>query len=1111
MSVSEADGETAEEPAKERGPRVGSAREQRARRLAKVKSLRARGVEPYPYRFDRDRTMAELRAEFGHLAVGEETDTRVKVCGRVYLLRRHGGLIFADLHDQTGRFQLYASRETMGEQAFADFGDLDIGDWIGVSGTVMRTRTGEESVNVEAVELLSKAIRPLPNKARPLADVDTRMRQRYLDLIVDPETRRLFDIRHAALAAIRQFLASRGFVEVETPVLDQIAGGATARPFITHHNALDIDNYLRIALELHLKRLIVGGFERVFEMSRVFRNEGIDTRHNPEFTMLEAYQAFADYTDMMELTEELVAHAARESLGRTVVNLEGKTVDLAPPWRRATMAELIKEQAGVEASAGMPLEEARRMARDLEVEIEPTWGSGKIVDELYDVFVEEKLLGPIFVIDHPREVSPLAKPHRSDPSLVERFEVVVDGRELANAYSELNDPIDQRARFEDEARAKAAGDPEAGDVDEDYLRAMEYGLPPTGGLGIGIDRLVMLLTEKAAIREVLLFPTLRPEEGMALPPPRFAQRREPDKPAAPTRATAPLRLPPAPAKGPSIPAILGWLTGIAGVLSLLALLPGFHSGLGAIPQAFLPLTGDVASTLASVLIGVGLILVAHGIARRKKLAWWIAVGLFSAATVVHVLKGPHPVAAAVTAGMVAVLFWARREFTARTDPPSLFAAFWFVPLYLAIVLAYGVIVMVVKQDKIEPDLTVGGVLETVFGGLVGLDGPYTYSTRFLSEFFPASLLALGCLGLVILAYLVFRPIVQRHKVSEEEREHAGRLVREYGWDTLAYFALRNDKSLFFSSDGEAMIPYAYLRGYALVSADPIGAPESIDLVLDEFLGFCREQGWRVAFLAAREEEAPRYEARGLRTLYLGDEAIIRCDRFALQGQKMKKVREAVNRVSKSHQFRLVRESDAGPELVAALNAISENWRGKEPERGFTMSLSQDVEGRSDEILLAVASGPGGAPVGFLRLVPAFGPEPGYSLDVMRHDPEAQNGVTEFLIARSAEALKQRGIPRLSMNFAAWGRLFHAEGELSTRERIGKWIVDRVNPFFQIQSLYDFNAKFDPDWLPRVIVYEESTDLARVGILYAGVEGFLNVPVIGHLLVPQVVTEAGGAR
>ncbi len=1097
-------------PTRPSRPRVGSAREQRARRLAKVERLRARGVEPYPYRFDRDRTLAELHEQAGLLEPGSETDVEARVCGRIHLIRRHGGLVFVDLRDESGRAQLYAARDVLGAEAFADLCDLDVGDWIGAWGSLMRTRTGEPSLKTTGVQLLAKAIRPLPSKGRGLVDPEVRLRRRYLDLIVNPETRRVFDVRHAALRAIKDFLASRGYTEVETLVLHDIPGGASARPFTTHHNALDLELYLRIALELHLKRLIVGGYERVFEIGRVFRNEGVDTRHNPEFTMLEAYQAFADYTDMMELTEELVAHAARAALGTTVVELEGQAVDLAPPWRRATMSELIAEHTGAKVRAGMPVDEARAAAARLGVEVEPEWGSGRIVNEIYDTLVEHELTGPIFVVDHPREVSPLAKPHRDDPALVERFEVVVDGRELANAYSELNDPIDQRARFEEEARAKEAGDAEAGDVDEDYLRAMEYGLPPTGGLGIGVDRLVMLLTGKSAIREVILFPTLRPERS--LPRPAGSREREAgERPRPPARATAPLRLPARAARGPSVAGLLGALTALAGLLTLMALMPGIHSGLGLVGQSLLPLTGDVVSTLASVVIGVGLLLVAHGLARRKRLAWTIAVALFAAATVVHVLKGPHPIAIVYTAAMLAALLWGRREFRARSDPPSLLAAFWFVPGYLLLVLLYGVVAMLVRSDKIDPGLSVGGVLRTIYGGLVGIPGPYTYRSEFLDDFFPKSLIALGCLGLVVLAWLIFRPIVQRPHVSAEEAEHAVRLVRQYGWDTLAYFALRDDKSLFFSSDGEAMVPYAYLHGHALVSADPIGAPESIDLVLDEFLAFCAERGWRVAFLGAREEEAPRYEARGLSTMYMGDEAIIRCDRFTLHGQRMKKVREAVNRVARSHEFRLIRESAAAPELVAALNAISERWRGKEPERGFTMSLSQDVEGKSSEILLAVATrGSDGSPAGFLRLVPAFGRDPGYSLDVMRHDPDAQNGVTEFLVARTAEELRARGVSRLSMNFAAWGRLFHGAAELTPSQRIARWLVDRLNPFFQIQSLYDFNAKFDPEWLPRILVYEAGADLPTVGILYAGVEGFLNVPLLGPLLVPRVVSESGRA-
>ncbi|MBK9179299.1 MAG: lysine--tRNA ligase [Acidimicrobiales bacterium] len=483
----------------------------RARRLAKVEALRSRGVDPYPVRFDRTDLLGALRDRFGGLPPGEETDVGVRVAGRLVLIRRQGRLTFATMRDGSGSIQLFVSRGVVGADAHEAFDDLDLGDWVGVEGTVMTTRKGELSVKVERVELLAKALRPLPDKWHGLADVDTRFRQRYVDLIVNPEARRVLDIRHAAIAAIRAHLVGEGFIEVETPVLSLEAGGATARPFVTHHNALDLDLYLRIALELHLKRLVVGGMERVFEVSRVFRNEGIDTRHNPEFTMLEAYQALADYHDMMDLTEALVVAAARAALGTAVVTLDGRDVDLSPPWPRRRMLDLLREHAGVDVHPAMPLHEARVVADSLGVAWEERWGSGKIVAELYDELVEPALLGPVFVYDYPREVSPLARAHRDDPSLVERFEAVVGGRELANAYSELNDPIDQRGRFEAEAALRAAGDLEAGTVDEDFLRALEFGMPPTGGLGVGIDRLVMVLAGVASIREVILFPTLRPE------------------------------------------------------------------------------------------------------------------------------------------------------------------------------------------------------------------------------------------------------------------------------------------------------------------------------------------------------------------------------------------------------------------------------------------------------------------------------------------------------------------------------------------------------------------------------------------------------------------------
>jgi len=485
---------------------------ERARRLGDLEALRHEGVDPYPVRFDRDRTLADLRAEFGDLPPGTETDVAVRVAGRIMLLRRQGRLSFATIRDQDGTVQLFASRAELGEVAHEAFDRLDLGDWVGVTGTVMTTRKGELSVKVETFVLLAKALRPLPDKWHGLSDVDTRFRQRYVDLIVNDDARRVFSVRFAAVAALRRVLAERGFVEVETPVLEHELGGATARPFHTHHNALDVDLFLRIALELHLKRLVVGGFERVFEIGRVFRNEGVDTSHNPEFTMLEAYQAFADYHEMMELTETLVVEAARAALGgSTVVDVRGQRVDLAEPWPRVTMVELIREHVRVDIHPSMPVAEARAVLDRLGLAYQRAWGSGRLTQEVYDERVEHHLVRPTFVLDHPLETSPLARVHRDDPSLVERFEVVAGGLELANAYSELNDPIDQRRRFEIEAAARAAGDPEAGTIDEDYLRALEHGLPPTGGMGLGIDRLTMLLAGVTSIREVILFPTLRPE------------------------------------------------------------------------------------------------------------------------------------------------------------------------------------------------------------------------------------------------------------------------------------------------------------------------------------------------------------------------------------------------------------------------------------------------------------------------------------------------------------------------------------------------------------------------------------------------------------------------
>jgi lysyl-tRNA synthetase, class II len=484
-----------------------------AARLAKVDEIRARGDDPYPVRFDRTHTLQAVREQWDDaIDAGASTDDVVRVAGRVLLKRTQGRLIFAKLRDGSGELQLFVSQGELGKESFARFSEeVDRGDWVGVEGKVMKTKLGELSVNVSSFQVLAKALRPLPEKWHGLSDTDTRYRQRYVDLIANDDARRVFDVRFAAIAAMRRFLAERGFIEVETPVLHPIAGGATARPFSTHHNALDVELYLRIAPELYLKRLIVGGYDRVFELARVFRNEGLDTRHNPEFTMLELYEAFADYHDMMRLTEELIADAARAATGSTVVEWDGLEVDLTPPFARRTLVDLVKEHAGVDVHPSQSIEELRAVCDELGVPYEKSWRTGKLVLEIYEKTTEANIVEPTFVCDYPRDVSPLARTHRDDPTMTERFELIVHGRELANAFSELNDPVDQLRRFEAQASLKQLGDDEAQDIDADYVRALEYGLPPTGGMGLGVDRLIMLLAGVSSIREVILFPHLRPE------------------------------------------------------------------------------------------------------------------------------------------------------------------------------------------------------------------------------------------------------------------------------------------------------------------------------------------------------------------------------------------------------------------------------------------------------------------------------------------------------------------------------------------------------------------------------------------------------------------------
>jgi lysyl-tRNA synthetase, class II len=462
-----------------------------------------------PYRFEPTTTAAALVAEHDNvLDAGTETNIEVTLAGRLMLRRGQGKLTFGQLQDATGRIQLFGPADVTPD--FEDFTGLGLGDWIGVTGTVMKTKKGELSVKVTDWVLLAKASRPFPDKWHGLADVDMRYRQRYVDLVVTPESNKTLRARSAIVSGIRRYMDDLGFIEVETPVLQPLPGGALAKPFTTHHNALDMQLYLRISVELYLKRLVVGGIERVYEMGRVFRNEGISPRHNPEFTMIEMYAAYWDYSDQMALTENLVAHLCQQLHGTTKLTYGDKELDLTPPWPRRSLVAMASAATGVELSLDTPLEELRALARKHDVEVKDGYGPGKLLLEIYEKLCEHTLWNPTHIVDYPKEVSPLARDHRDIPGMTERFETIVAGRELCNGYSELVDPVEQAARFEDQVKAGAYDD-EAMVMDHDYIRALEYGLAPTGGLGIGIDRLVMLLTDSSSIRDVVLFPTLRPE------------------------------------------------------------------------------------------------------------------------------------------------------------------------------------------------------------------------------------------------------------------------------------------------------------------------------------------------------------------------------------------------------------------------------------------------------------------------------------------------------------------------------------------------------------------------------------------------------------------------
>ncbi|MFE3982395.1 lysine--tRNA ligase [Priestia sp. YIM B13546] len=480
-------------------------------RREKMSNLRDQGIDPFGQRFERTHTSQQLISEYDELTKEqlEENEVPVSLAGRIMTKRGKGKAGFAHVQDLTGQIQLYVRKDAIGEEQYEIFSSVDIGDLVGVEGVLFKTKVGELSIKVKDFTLLTKALRPLPDKYHGLKDIEQRYRQRYLDLITNPESKQTFISRSRIIQSMRRYLDNHGYLEVETPMMHSIAGGAAARPFVTHHNALDMELYMRIAIELHLKRLIVGGLEKVYEIGRVFRNEGVSTRHNPEFTMIELYEAYADYKDIMALTENLIAHIAQEVLGTTKIQYGDQEVDLTPEWTRLHMVDAIKQYTGVDFWGETSVEEARALAKEHGVEITEHMQYGHIVNEFFEQKVEEQLIQPTFIYGHPVEISPLAKKNAEDPRFTDRFELFIVTREHANAFTELNDPIDQRERFEAQLKEKEQGNDEAHEMDDDFIEALEYGMPPTGGLGIGIDRLVMLLTNAPSIRDVLLFPHMR--------------------------------------------------------------------------------------------------------------------------------------------------------------------------------------------------------------------------------------------------------------------------------------------------------------------------------------------------------------------------------------------------------------------------------------------------------------------------------------------------------------------------------------------------------------------------------------------------------------------------
>ena len=1075
----------------------------------------------------------DMRSRFASLGPDESSGETVSLVGRAVLVRDHGGIAFVVLQQEGERLQVVVTRtDDGGSLALPERGDV-----VAATGIVGTTRTGELSLFTDAITVLAPNLLPPPDKHRGPQDPGRRARERELDLITNPDSRRTFVLRSAVVHALRRELHDLGFTEVETPVFASSAGGAVARPFVTHHHALGIDLYLRIAPELHLKRLVVGGFDRVFEIGKVFRNEGIDASHNPEFTILEAYQSPGDQYDMMDLVERLVVAAARAA-GSTVVTVDGQEIDLAEPWRRVAMIDVVETVTGRRIDPAGDLDLARAALDDLGIPREPTWGPGRCLVAAFEDRVEPTLVKPTIVHDHPLETSPLARVHRSVPGVAERFEVFVGGRELANAYSELNDPVDQRRRMVDastdrDVDVSAPNPPRSPDVptggtvsetDEGFLRALERGLAPTGGLGIGVDRLVMLLSGATSIRDVILFPTMRPErhrvagdgvDRRIVPTTPLPTTVHPGAPVAVVRLSGLVR-------------VVATLTTIVGVLTMLSALPALGVRVAPLDELISPLPHVIDERILAVGLGLCMVLLSGQLLRGKRRAWKLALGLFALSALLSVVRGVELVALVTSVSMLGVLIATRRDFTGLRDPPSLVQVLRVAPRYLLFVYCYGLLALWSQHNRLEPPFTWARSFEAITIGLFGETGPYTYHGRF-ATWFPASLMVLGVIGLLLLLWLLLRPAVAAAVGTPAGRSRAERMVHDWGWDTLAPFALRRDRNWFFSSDGRAMIAYGYLGGYALGSGDPIGDPASVPLVVDEFIEHCRHHGWQPAFLAAREIDVPFYAERGFRDFYLGDEAVLDCRRFDLDAPGMGPVRQSVRRVEPTHRFEIISEAAATPELIAELNDISVRWRKGEDERGYTMAMSTDVGAGDPGRLLAIAwhcgADPdtrgsvndrgGDEPVAFLRLIPTGGTDvpygAGYTLDLMRRLPEAANGIVEYLVARTVAELDERGVRRLSLNFAAFSRLLDDEVQHTRVDRLLRRVVDVLNPYYQIRSLREFNEKFQPEWQPRSLIYADPGDLPKVALRYAFLEGFVDLPLLGRLLSGPSGSSGTGAH